>query len=488
MQERHSQGVGLWQALVPIFVLIALLSLSVRIFDDMLAGPGQLALLLAAGVAAVIALLQGQRLKSLIDGGLTGITTALEAIMIILMIGALAGTWMLSGVVPAMVYYGLDLLNPTIFLFVACLVCAVVSLATGSSWSTIATIGIALMGIGSALGVSEGMVAGAIISGAYFGDKLSPLSDTTNLAPAIAGAELFEHIRYMLWTTVPSMTIALLIYAGIGLYSGGDGGMDGGKAIQVALAEQFHFTPWLFLVPLATVILVMKKVKALPALFIAALLGAVFAFIFQPQAVRAVGGQEGSYLLACFKATVNSMTMESSVVDSSHVYYKLMKAKGMAGMLNTVWLIVCALFFGGIMEASGALAAIASALSKLARKEGSLVGTTAFTCLFFNVTASDQYMAIVVPGKMFKKNFDEMGMEPKVLSRTLEDSGTVTSVLVPWNTCGATQASVLGVLPWAFIPYCFFNIMSPIMTVLQAYLGFKIARVSRSQREGEKGV
>lgn len=471
-----SPSTNLFAALLPIVVLLVLLSTSILVFDDMLAGPGQLSLLLAAAVAVVVGIAQGHKLRALLDGGIAGVSTALEAIMIVLMIGALAGTWMMSGVVPAMVYYGLDLLNPTIFLFATCLVCAIVSLATGSSWSTIATVGIALMGIGAALGMSEGMVAGAVISGAYFGDKLSPMSDTTNLAPAVAGADLFEHIRYMLWTTVPSMVIALIIYLCIGMFSEAGAETANAEVIQLAMTDQFNIGPWLFIVPLAVVAMIMMKTKALPALFIASLLGAVFAIIFQPQAVRAIGGAEGSYLLACFKATVNSMTTETSVVDSSHAYYGLLKAKGMEGMLNTIWLIVCALFFGGVMEASGALTAMANALARLAKKPGSLVGTTAFTCLFFNVTASDQYMAIVVPGKMFKKNFDDMGLEPKLLSRTLEDAGTVTSVLVPWNTCGATQASVLGVLPWAFIPYCFFNLLSPIMTALQAYLGFKIKR------------
>jgi len=469
----------LFSALLPIAVLIALLGASVVLFDDMLAGPGQFALLLAAAVAMVVALLKGHSLNNLMEGALGSIGTALNAIMILFMIGALAGTWMISGVVPAMIYYGLELLNPTIFLFAACLVCSIVSLATGSSWATIATVGIALMGIGGALGIGEGLVAGAVISGAYFGDKMSPLSDTTNLAPAVAGAELFEHIRYMMWTTIPSIVIALLLYLAIGFFSENNVNVGGAEAIQAAMDANFNISPWLFLVPISVIVMIMKKMPALPALFIASLLGAVFAIIFQPDVVRIVGGSDGSYLVSAFKATVSSMTMETAVVDSGHEFYGLMKAKGMAGMLNTNWLVISAMFFGGVMEVSGALGVISKALLRMANSTGSLVGTTAFTCIFFNVTAADQYMAIVVPGKMVAKSYEDQGLDPKVLSRTLEDAGTVTSVLVPWNTCGATQASVLGVATVAFIPFCFFNLISPVMTVLHAYIGFRIARIKK---------
>lgn len=468
--------ISLFAALIPIIVLIILLGASVWYIEDVLGGPGQLSLLLASAVAMLVGMRSGRSWFELMDGAMASISGALNSIMILLMIGALAGTWMISGVVPAMVYYGLDLLNPTIFLFAACLVCSVVSLATGSSWSTVATVGIALMGIGGALGIGEGLIAGAVISGAYFGDKMSPLSDTTNLAPAVAGADLFDHIRYMMWTTIPSIVITLLIFIGIGVFSDGNAEPADAGVIQTAISQHFNISPWLFIVPVAVIVMVMKKVPAIAALFIASLLGAVFAVIFQPQVIRIIGGADVGYFVAAFKATYNAITTDTAVVDSGHEYYKLMKAGGMGGMLHTVWLIICAMFFGGIMEASGALDSIAKTLIKMAKSDASLIGTTAFTCVFFNVTASDQYMAIVVPGKMFAKNFEDQGLEPKVLSRTLEDSGTVTSVLVPWNTCGATQASVLSVAPIVFIPFCFFNIISPIMTVFYAYIGFKIAR------------
>jgi len=473
---------SLFMALLPIIVLITLLGASVWFIEDVLGGAGQLSLLLASAVAMVLAMRKGRTWYELVDGAMVSISGALNSIMILFMIGALAGTWMISGVVPAMVYYGLDLLNPTIFLFAACLVCSVVSIATGSSWSTIATVGIALMGIGSALGLGEGLIAGAVISGAYFGDKMSPLSDTTNLAPAVAGADLFEHIRYMMWTTFPSIAITLLIFIGIGIFSDGTSEPADAGEIQAAISEHFNISPWLFIVPLAVIVMIMKKVPALPALFMASLLGAVFAIIFQPQVIREIGGADVSYFVAAFKATYGAITTDVAVVDSSHEYYKLMKASGMGGMLHTVWLVICAMFFGGVMEASGALDSIAKSLMKMASDEASLISITAFTCVFFNVTASDQYMAIVVPGKMFSKNFDDQGLEPKVLSRTLEDSGTVTSVLVPWNTCGATQASVLSVAPIVFIPFCFFNIISPLMTVLHAYIGFKVARKKDSTK------
>lgn len=398
----------------------------------------------------------------------------------------MAGTWLLGGIVPAMIYYGLQILNPTIFLFAACIVSAIVSLATGSSWSTVATLGIALLGIGRALGLPEGMIGGAIISGAYFGDKMSPLSDTTNLAPAMAGTDLFTHIKYMAWTTIPSISISLIIFLILGFYKGRTSELTDIEPVLNALSTTFNITPVLFLVPALVIFLIVRKVPALPALFAGTIAGAVAALIFQPQIIEQVSGiSRSAFHLASYVAIMKSM-YTTITVDTDHAMVNsLLQTGGMAGMLNTVWLIICAMIFGGIMESSGLLHRITESVIKLAHNTGSLVASTAGTCMFFNITASDQYLSIVVPGRMFAETYKDRLLKPQNLSRTLEDSGTVTSVLVPWNTCGATQSTVLGVPTLVFLPYCFFNIISPFMTILFAYLNIKISRF-KSKVEAEQ--
>jgi NhaC family Na+:H+ antiporter len=381
-----------------------------------------------------------------------------------------------------MIYYGLKILNPTIFLFAACIVCCIVSIATGSSWGTIATVGIALLGIGQALGISVGLVGGAIISGAYFGDKMSPLSDTTNLAPAMAGTDLFTHIRYMMLTTAPSITITLIIFLIWGFTLGADDMVVKNDEVLVVLENTFNLSPWLFAVPVLVIVMIVKKVPATPALLVGSLLGGIFAVIFQPQVVNDISGISDNYLKSSFLSVMNAMGTGISLKSDNSMISELLKAKGMAGMLNTVWLILCAMIFGGVMESCGLLKKIANQIIKFATSTGSLVGSTAATCVFFNLTASDQYMAIAVPGKMYASTFRERGLKPENLSRTLEDSGTVTSVLIPWNTCGATQASVLGVATSVYAPYCFFNIISPFMTVLFAYLNIKIRRLNDDEK------
>tara|TARA_B100000700_G_scaffold291686_1_gene350926 strand:- start:1392 stop:2951 length:1560 start_codon:yes stop_codon:yes gene_type:complete len=509
-------------ALLPILFLIGLLSINVYLYgDDSLGGSNQLALLFSGSLAAIVGILYGNNWKDILEGISKSIKSVTPSIIILLLIGSLAGTWLISGIVPAMIYYGLQILNPKIFLFVTAIIAAIVSLATGSSWSTIATIGIALLGIGQALGLPEGLIGGAIISGAYFGDKMSPLSDTTNLAPAMAGTDLFTHIRYMMYTTIPSFIITLIIFLVIGFNYSTDISSEHINQMLNILSNTFTITPLLFIVPLIVIILIVKKVPAIPSLFIGVLLGALFAIIFQPHIIisKEVSGETESALNSTYKGIINSMSIKIDLEETNNkindiipVKYKskngeqlemkfseamtlgevdaqhpavlesknrgnLLKSAGMYGMLNTIWLIICAMIFGGILEVTGLLKRIAEPIINYAKSTGNLVATTTGTCIFFNITASDQYISIVVPGRMFADSYKEKGLSPENLSRTLEDSGTVTSVLVPWNTCGATQSAVLGVATLSYLPYCFFNLISPIMTIIYAYLGIKIKKL-----------
>jgi NhaC family Na+:H+ antiporter len=419
----------------------------------------------------------GTSWKSILEGISKSVASTTPAIIILLLIGSLAGTWLISGIVPTMIYYGLQILNPKIFLAAACIICAIVSLASGSSWSTVATVGIALLGIGNALEISEGLIAGAIISGAYFGDKLSPLSDTTNLAPAMAGTDLFTHIRYMMYTTIPSYVIALILFLFIGLSFENSQNTSDINNLLAAIEGGFNVSPWLFLVPVVVLLLIIKKVPALPSLLVGTLLGGLFAIIFQPDLIKTLSGIDNNMLKGSYVAIINAMGGETAITTSNAMMNDLLSSGGMYGMLNTIWLILCAMCFGGAMEATGALKKISQSIIQYAESTGSVIATTACTCLFFNLTASDQYLSIVVPGRMYADTFKKKGLAPENLSRTLEDSGTVTSVLVPWNTCGATQSAVLGVATMAYLPFCFFNIISPLMTILYGYLGFKIKKI-----------
>ncbi|MDD3385388.1 MAG: Na+/H+ antiporter NhaC [Bacteroidales bacterium] len=470
---------NLLQSAIPLIVLIGFLTLNVLFFrDDTLSGANQMALLLSAGVCSLLALRLGFRWNDLFDGMLNSIGAAMPAMLILLLIGSLAGTWLLSGVVPTLIYYGLLVLHPSIFLFAACIICSLVSVATGSSWSTVATLGIALLGIGKALGIHEGIIAGAIISGAYFGDKISPLSDTTNLAPAMAGTDVFTHVKYLLYTTVPSIVITLIILLiwGFTLQSK-DTSLDVQNVME-AIKGTFQITPWLLLVPALTIAVILLKTPAIPALMFATLLGAAFALIFQPDIIKQVGEHEGGWginaYMACFKAMFGPIQIETGQPEVN----ELLATKGMAGMLNTIWLIISAMIFGGAMEVTGMLKRLIRIIIDRAKSTVALVSSTAATCIFFNITASDQYMAIVVPGRMFAPVYRQRGLKPEVLSRTLEDSGTVTSVLIPWNTCGATQSAVLGVSTWIYFPYAFFCLISPLMTMLFAWLNIRIRRLS----------
>ncbi|MBE0637626.1 MAG: Na+/H+ antiporter NhaC [Bacteroidales bacterium] len=469
----------LLEALIPVVFLTALISINVFIFgDDSLAGSNQMVLVLSATVAAIVAFISGTSWEELHGGIVKSIGSAMSAILILLLIGSLAGTWLLSGIVPAMIYYGLQILNPTIFLLAACIVSSIVSLATGSSWSTVATLGVALLGIGRALGLPDGVIGGAILSGAYFGDKMSPLSDTTNLAPAMAGTDLFTHIRYMVLTTAPTFTITLIIYLVIGFSRTQSTEINDIQPILSAINGTFNVTPLLFIVPVMVISLIVMKIPALPALLSGTLAGALFALIFQPQIIEQVSGIEGKFHVAAYVAIMKSMYTSISVTTDHEMVNSLLSTGGMRGMLNTVWLIICAMVFGGIMEAGGLLQRITQTVIRWANSQGSLIASTAGTCIFFNITASDQYLSIVVPGRMFASTYRERGLAPQNLSRTLEDSGTVTSVLVPWNTCGATQSVVLGIPTLTYLPYCFFNLISPLMTIFFGYMNIKIAKLS----------
>jgi len=472
----------LFQALIPIIVLIPLLAYNVMIFDDTLSGANQMALLFGALIAGFIGYFNNYTYADMFKGVAENLKETSSAIVILLFIGSLAGTWLLSGVVPAMVYYGLQILNPTIFLFATAIISALISVATGSSWSTVATIGVALLGIGKALGLPEEIIGGAIISGAYFGDKMSPMSDTTNLAPAMAGTDLFTHIKYMTYTTFPSMTIALVIYLIMGFSYSETAATVDIHTIQDALTDTFNITPWLFLVPVIVIFMIIKKVPALPALFLGTLLGGIFAYFFQPHLIEMLSGTDKLTFQITYKTIVQSMIGETDLSTHNELLDSLLTTSGMAGMLNTIWLIITAMIFGGVMEAIGALHTISKALLKMGKGVASLIIATTGTSIFFNLTASDQYLAIVVPGRMYADAYRERGLAPENLSRTLEDSGTVTSVLIPWNTCGATQASVLGVSTFAYAPYAFFNILSPLMTLTFAIFRIKI----RMLNDGDK--
>lgn len=481
----------LFEALVPIAILILLIVINVLFSygDDSLSGANQIALLIGGVSAGLIGWNLGYKWEDMLKGIVKSISSAMPSILILLLIGALAGTWLISGVTPAMISYGLDVLSPRIFLFATCIICIIVSLATGSSWSTVATVGVALLGIGKALEIHEGLTIGAIISGAYFGDKMSPLSDTTNLAPAMAGTDLITHIKYMTYTTFPSIIITLIIFLIIGFGYDSNGNIEQISAMQSIIESKFHVTPFLFLVPIAVIVLIVLKVKAIPAIFVGIILGAFFAIGFQPDVVNEVSGIDGNYLKSSYMGVINSMSAEINFSSENEMINNafeipterrsdLLKAGGMYGMLNTIWLIICAMIFSGFMETIGLLQRLTKALMSFVNSTWSLISTTSLSCILMNFTASDQYISIVIPGKMFAKAYEDQNLAPENLSRTLEDSGTVTSVLCPWNTCNAYHAGVLGVAnPLAFIPYCFFNIISPIMTVLFAVFMIKIRKL-----------
>ncbi|MEC8682110.1 MAG: Na+/H+ antiporter NhaC [Bacteroidota bacterium] len=477
----ENRELSIWEALIPIIALVGMLAYNVYVFgDDALSGSNQFILLLGAAVAALVGIFNKTSFDTMMEEVAQNIKSTAGAILILLMVGALAGTWLISGIIPTMIYYGLQILNPSIFLAACVVICAIISVATGSSWTTSATVGIALIGIANALGISLGMTAGAILSGAYFGDKLSPLSDTTNLAPAMAGTDLFTHIQYMLYTTVPTVTITLIVFIIIGFNIETSGDADT-SLILTAIDDAFTISPWLFLVPAIVIFMIVKKTAPLIALLIGTLLGGIAALIFQPEIVATLGGSETLSLESGYKGIMNAITVDTAIETTNENLNDLFAASGMAGMLGTIWLIICAMTFGGVMDAIGALARISKFMLNLFESTFGLFASTVATCIGLNATASDQYLAIVVPGKMYAKAYKDKGLAPENLSRTLEDSGTVTSVLVPYNTCGAYQSGVLGVSVADYFVYAIFNWLSPFMTLIFAAFRIKIRSLKEAK-------
>lgn len=467
------------QALGPLGLLIALLAGSVYLFGDASSsGPNQVALMLAAAAAALVGLRNGHRWAAVEQGIRHGISVSMGAILILLVVGALIGTWILAGIVPTMIYYGLLLLSPSVFYATACVICAFVSVATGSSWTTAGTIGIALVGIAAAQGLDLGLAAGAIISGAYFGDKMSALSDTTNLAPAVAGTDLFTHIRHMAWTTGPSIAAALALFTAAGFAAPAPATAAELEVVLEALDAHYALGPHL-LIPVALVLaLVVRRVPALPALLAGALAGAVFAALFQGDTVAAFVAEPGlarplAVVKGCWTALFDGFTLDSG----NAALDELLSRGGMSSMLTTVWLIMSAMTFGGVMESTGQLEALARRILRFARSTGSLVMATLLTAIGANVVTSDQYISIVLPGRMFRAEYERRGLDPRNLSRTLEDGGTITSVLIPWNTCGAYMAGTLGVATLTYAPFCFFNLVNPLVAALYGWANISIVKL-----------
>lgn len=477
---------SLLQALLPLLALIVLLALSVYLYaDDSSYGANQIALLLAGGIAAVIGIRNGLRWADIQDAIVGGVALATSALFILLAVGALIGAWILSGTVPTLIDYGMRLLNPSVFYPAACLICALVAVAIGSSWTVAGTLGVALMGVASGLGLSPEITAGAVISGAYFGDKMSPLSDTTNLAPAAAGSELFEHIRHMTWTTLPSISIALVMFTAIGW--GGIGAPDPGTGLgdlSAQMAAQFHLG-WHLLIPLVVVfVLAVKRFPAFPTIFIGALLGVGFAVVFQPEAVvRLAANADLPRPMQLLSGGWKALFEGYKSATGNAAVDELLGRGGMASMLNTVWLIICAMAFGAVMERAGLLERLIRSVLKAARSPGALIAATLGTSAGTNVLAADQYIAIVLPGRIFRPEYARRGLAPVNLSRALEDAGTLTSPLIPWNTCGAYMAATLGVATFDYAPYAFFNLINPLLAAVMAYLGFKILRIAPPQPE-----
>ena len=458
----------LWKALLPVVILMLLLAYNIFYKDGAWLGDysNQYILLMGGAAAAIVGFFNKTTFNVMLAEIIENLKSVFVPIMILFLVGALAGTWLISGIIPAMVYYGLQVLNPSIFLPASVIIAAIISIATGSSWTTSATVGIALIDIGQAVGIDAGLIAGAVISGAYFGDKMSPLSDTTNLAPAMAGTDLFTHIKYMAITTIPTITITLIVFVIISFSIDTSGSADVSSLLTV-IDNTFNTTPLLFIVPLIVIALIVKKTKPLIALTVGVLLAAVFAFIFQADVLKGLSNSS-------FSAVTTAIWTDTAITTTNETLNELFSSGGITGMIWTILLICCAMVFGGIMDGIGALSKITEALLSIADSIFGLFASTVISCLGLNVVASDQYLALVIPGKMFKKAYEDKGLAPENLSRTLEDSGTVTSVLIPWNTCGAYQSSVLGVSVADYFVYAVFNWLSPFTTLLFAALRVKI--------------
>ncbi|MGI6698146.1 MAG: Na+/H+ antiporter NhaC [Clostridia bacterium] len=463
MKEKTQRQISFGEVLFVLLFLIVSLMATIMLFG----GDPHMPILVTAAVASIVAIRAGYKWDDIQDGIIDGIKMSMQAILILMIVGMLIGVWILAGVVPTMIYYGLKILSPGIFLVATCLICCIVSLATGSSWTTAGTVGVALMGVGMGLGMPLPMVAGAIISGAYFGDKMSPLSDTTNLAPAMAGSDLFDHVKHMIYTTGPSLIIALILYGILGArYAGKE--LDVAQINQLldGLAGQFAINPLLFIPPIVVILMVVFKVPAIPGLIGGVVLGGIFAAIFQ-----------GAGMSAIIEASHYGFVSETGIVEIDD----LLSRGGLDSMMWTVSLIMIAMSFGGVLERTGMLNALLEKVLRVVNSTGSLVLATVLSCFFINLTSGDQYMSLVVPGRMFKNAYAERGLHPKNLSRVLEDAGTLSSPLIPWNTCGAFMLSTLAVHPFAYLPYAFLNLLNPIVSVFYGYTGITMEKLPEEE-------
>lgn len=480
--DRPEKNPTLVQALIPILTLITLLSLSVYLFgEDSSYGPNQIALTVGAIVAAFIGWRNGQNWTQIEGSIVSGITLAIQPILILLCVGLLIGSWIMSGTVPTLIYYSMLLLDPSIFYAASCVICALIAISIGSSWTVASTVGIALVGAAAGMGLSLEITAGAIISGAYFGDKMSPLSDTTNLAPAVAGTDLFSHIGHMVWTTTPSIVIALLLYAIIG-FNIDDVASNSDLEITMRLIQDnFSIGPLMLLPVLALMIMANRKMPPVPSILVATFLGMILALLFQRPAVLALSGEVSNPGLALFKGVWQTLFDGFSLNSGNATLDELMTRGGMSSMLNTIWLVVCAMAFGGVMEQTRLLNCLVDYALSFVHSTGSLIATTILTCIGANIITADQYISIVLPGRMYKLEFENRNLDAKNLSRTLEDAGTITSPLIPWNSCGAYMAGTLGVATFAYLPFCFFNLINPFVAATYGFMNFKIAPILTEQ-------
>ena len=477
LMKKQEKKPGIILSLIPVVILVVILTVGVVIFgEDVTGGPSQIALVTAAIVACLIGMLYLKvPWERFADAMGDNMSKTSEAIFILLMIGALTSTWMLSGVVPTMIYYGLKLIHPSIFLLVTFVLCSIISILAGSSWTTVGTIGVAMLNAGQIVEIPTGWLAGAIISGAYLGDKISPLSDTTNLSASVAGVDLYKHVRYNLITTIPATIICLIIYTLAGFLIPTSSNVD--VSVQLAaLHETFNISGWLLLIPVVTIYLIFKKVPAVLTLFISAFVGALVAFWAQPQIIDRIVTGMGSFK-EFFYTILKMMSSEITILTNDPLITSLASTSGMSGMVNTVWIIICVIMLGGALSASGMIQTITESMLRFMRNLVSMITSTVFTCIFCNIILADQYMAILLPGKMFSEVYRRKGYAPELLSRTLQDSATVSSVMVPWNTCAVAQAGVLGVACMTWFPYAFFCFITPVISIIIVAMGYKIRRL-----------
>ncbi len=480
--ESPPQSVTVFQALIPVFALVSLLSFSVYFFgEDASYGPNQIALCIGAAVAAAIGWRNGQKWQQIENSIVSGVSIALKPILILFSVGLLIGSWILSGTVPTMIYYSLLILDPAIFYAASCVICGLIALSIGSSWTVAGTVGIALIGAAAGLGLSVEITAGAIISGAYFGDKMSPLSETTNLAPAVVGTDLFSHIGHMVWTTIPSIVIALIIYLLIGLTIDTENTASDLAITLQLITENFTINPFMLLPVAALLVMAQKKLPPIPTILAGALIGVVLAVVFQQSAVLSLAGDTPNLVLGLFKGTWQTLFDGFTLSSGNETLDDLMTRGGMSSMLNTVWLILCAMVFGAVMDHTGLLQCLVNYALSFVHSTGSLIATTIVTCIGANIITSDQYISIVLPGRMYKLEYQKRNLDAKNLSRSLEDAGTMTSPLIPWNTCGAYMSGTLGVATFAYLPYCFFNLVCPFIAVIYGFTNFKIAALHTEQ-------